>query len=93
MLTSAAISLRLASTRSRKRNITSARRDSDAPRQAGNAASALATARLVSWVVAATTYACCSPVAGSQTGSRRSPSPETAAPSTQCLTSRMMSPV
>lgn len=69
--------------------MTSERRDSDAARQSGKARAADATARAVSSAVAATTYACCSPVAGSQTGSRRSPPPETAAPSSQCLISRM----
>jgi hypothetical protein len=75
----------LASTSSRKRNITSARRDSEAARQAGWAAKALATAAMVSAAVDATTSACCSPVAGSQTGSRRLPEPATAWPSIQFI--------
>ncbi len=67
----AASSLRLASTSSRKWNMTSLRRDSDVARQAGNASRAAATAASTSSAVARSTSACCSPVAGLQTGPRR----------------------
>ena len=63
-VSSVAISLRFASTSSRRRNITSARRDNDVARHSGNAAFAAATAAPTSSTVARSTAPDCSPVAG-----------------------------
>src|SRR4051794_19580708 len=79
-----AISLRLASTSSRKWNITSERRDSDVARHAGKAVAAAATAASTSSTDANSTSACWSPVAGFQTGPVRPDVPATVPPLIQC---------
>ena len=83
-VTSEAISLRLASTSSRRWNITSARRPSPVARHAGNAALAAATAASTSATLAKSTLAACSPVAGLNTVPERPDVPSTTAPSIQC---------
>ena len=56
---------------SRRWNITSARRDSEVSRQDSKASLATPTARSTSSTEAKSTAACCSPVAGFQTGPER----------------------
>jgi hypothetical protein len=80
----AAISLRLASTSSRKWNMTSDRRLSDVARQSWAACVATATAPSTSSTDAKSTSACCSPVAGFHTGPVRPEVPGTTAPLIQC---------
>src|SRR5215203_1629917 len=90
-VTSEAISLRFASTSSRRWNITSARRPSPVDRHAGNAALAAATAASTSATPARSTLAVCSPVAGLNTAPDRPEPPSTIAPSIQWLM-RFMGP-
>jgi hypothetical protein len=80
---SEAISLRLASISSRRRNSTSARRDRLVARHAGNAALAAATAASTSSTVARATDPVCSPVAGLYTGPVRPEVDSTILPSIQ----------
>src|SRR5262245_58651981 len=80
-----ASSLRLPSRRSRSRNNTSARPDSDAARHAGKAACAAATAASSSSLDAKSTSAACSPVAGLYTTPVRPEVPTTDRPSIQWL--------
>ena len=89
-VSSDAISLRLASTSSRRWNITSLRRDSDVERQPGSASLAVATARSTSSTEAKSTSACCSPVAGFHTGPVRPDVPSTVCPPIQWLMRRMV---
>ncbi len=65
LVSRAAMSARCSSTRSRKWNMTSDRRDSGVDRHAGKASVAAATAASTSSTEAKSTSACCSPVAGS----------------------------
>ena len=81
----AAISLRFASTSSRIRNITSARRERFVARHDGNAALATATAASTSATDARSTDPACSPVAGFHTTPARPDVPGTTLPSTQWL--------
>ena len=76
--------MRLASTSSRRWNITSARRPRPVARQPGNAALAAATAASTSATLAKSTLAACSPVAGLNTVPDRPDVPSTTAPSIQC---------
>src|SRR4051794_35633391 len=85
-VTREAISLRLASTSSRRWNITSARRPSPVARHPALAARAAATAASTSATLAKSTLAVCSPVAGLNTTPDRSDAPSTTVPSIQCPT-------
>ena len=82
----------LALTSSRKANSTFARVLSDDCDQSAKAACALATAVCTSAAEPSSTWAVCSPVAGSNTGPVRVESSAVALPSTQCSIVRMSAP-
>ncbi len=75
----------LALTSSRKLNRTLVRCESDDCPQRSNAAFAVRTAESTSSTLASATSACCSPVAGFQTGLVRSEDPATGLPPIQCV--------
>src|SRR6516225_8854770 len=79
-----ASSSRCRSMRSRRANMTRARRITDTSRHSCHALAAAATAASTSAGSANATWACCSPVAGFQTGPHRLDAPVVSEPAIQC---------